>query len=238
MASTRLVVPYCSSGCLHINRCCKFQTSFPINPVSHSKISKDGSRFLADRSLQYLSNGQRNRRNSNTKIDLVVYSSSGVEPGAPIPSEPSNFPKGWILGLLITVILPFFSSKWGPLLGLKKGFENAVETAEQVTETIEKVAEEVEKVAEEIAEDLPAGGKLQKALVYAENVAKETAKDAQLGEEIIDKIEDLEKDLGSMIDQANEISKEATAKEATDKEATAKEATDKEATAKEATDKK
>uniref|UniRef100_A0A5B6YJ18 Uncharacterized protein n=1 Tax=Davidia involucrata TaxID=16924 RepID=A0A5B6YJ18_DAVIN len=207
MASTRLITPPCRSSSLHIKPCCKFQTSI-FNPTCHSTISKhrDGYRFPGDRRLQYL---------SSTKIDhLVVYSTNSVEPGSPIPSGPSpNSPKSWILGLLLTILIPFLRNKWGPLFKLKEGVENALETAEHVTEAIEKVAEEVEKVAEEVAEELPEGGKLKNAFVFVENVAKKTAKDAQIGEEIIDKVEEIEKDVESLIepviDQANEITKEA-----------------------------
>lgn len=60
--------------------------------------------------------------------------------------------------------------------------------AEEVTEVVEKVAEEAEKVAEDVAEHLPEGGKLKAAATLVENIAKETAKDAHLVEDIIEKV--------------------------------------------------
>lgn len=46
----------------------------------------------------------------------------------------------------------------------------------------------MEKVADEVADRLPEGGKLQQAAMFVENIAKETTKDAQLAEEILDKV--------------------------------------------------
>ena len=63
-----------------------------------------------------------------------------------------------------------------------------VETAEDVVEAVEKVAEEVDKVAEEIKERLPAGGKLRVAVTSIENIAERTAKDAEMVDDIIDKV--------------------------------------------------
>ena len=63
-----------------------------------------------------------------------------------------------------------------------------VETAEEVAEVVEKVAEEVDKVAEEISEHLPEGGKLSVAVKIIEKAAEKTAKDAELVEDVIDKV--------------------------------------------------
>lgn len=66
--------------------------------------------------------------------------------------------------------------------------DTAVQIAEDITETIEKVAEKVEDVAEEVADHLPAGGKLKDAATFIENLARETAKDADLVDGVIDKV--------------------------------------------------
>jgi hypothetical protein len=119
--------------------------------------------------------------------DVAVYSSA---PGPSIPSNPSNPGqwKVWIVGVIASVILPFFGIKFGPLLKIKKEVDTMVQTAEDVVEAVETVAEEVDKVAEEIKERLPAGGKLRVAVTYIENVAERTAKDAQMVDDIIDKV--------------------------------------------------
>uniref|UniRef100_A0A2N9J0V0 Uncharacterized protein n=1 Tax=Fagus sylvatica TaxID=28930 RepID=A0A2N9J0V0_FAGSY len=115
-----------------------------------------------------------------SRRDVAVYSSA---PGPSIPSNPSNPGqwKVWIVGVIASVILPFFGIKFGPLLKIKKEVDTMVQTAEDVVEAVEKVAEEVDKVAEEIKERLPAGGKLRVAVTYIENVAERTAKDARNG---------------------------------------------------------
>ncbi|KAI9200851.1 hypothetical protein LWI28_014084 [Acer negundo] len=63
-----------------------------------------------------------------------------------------------------------------------------MQTAEHVAEIVEDVAEKVEKVAEEVADHLPQGGRLKDAVTLIENVAKETAKDAHLADQFIEKV--------------------------------------------------
>ncbi|XP_059637689.1 uncharacterized protein LOC132279669 [Cornus florida] len=161
--------------------------------------------------LRFLRIGQRGQTHATTKRDLAVYSS--VQPGAPLPSgPPSNSLKHWIVGILISAIVPFFGFKWGPLFKLRNEIEDAVETADRVTEAIENIAEQVEKVADEIGDELPEGGKLQKAFANVENMAGKAAKDAHLVEQFIDKIEAMEEKVDSfiepVIDEASEIAKE------------------------------
>lgn len=68
---------------------------------------------------------------------------------------------------------------------VEKVLETVVETFECVVEVVEKVAEEVEKLADEVADALPENGKLKEAVCWIEKVAKETAKDARIAEELI-----------------------------------------------------
>ncbi|CAK7347197.1 unnamed protein product [Dovyalis caffra] len=92
-------------------------------------------------------------------------------------------------------------------------FEAVVETADRVADIVEEVAEEVGKVAEEVADHLPEGGNLEQVATFVENVAKETAKDANLVDELIEKVEELGNEVESVVEQdtenANGISKEA-----------------------------
>lgn len=62
------------------------------------------------------------------------------------------------------------------------------ETVEKVADTVEHVAEDVEKLAEDFAEKLPEDSKLKTVANFVENAAKETAKDAQLAEDLLDKV--------------------------------------------------
>ncbi|XP_059637163.1 uncharacterized protein LOC132279250 isoform X2 [Cornus florida] len=186
MSTTRSIIP-CSFIRLHINPSTSSQTII-FNPIYHSAAiskHKNKSYFPADRRLRHISNGRRSQSDANTKMDLVVYNS--VQPGAPPPSgTPSDSDSRCI-----------------------EEVENAVETADDVTEAMENIAEQVEKVADEIGDELPEGGRLQKAFAYVENKAKKAARDAHSVEQFIDKVEALEEEVDSFIDEANEITKEA-----------------------------
>ncbi|CAI9778053.1 unnamed protein product [Fraxinus pennsylvanica] len=118
----------------------------------------------------------------------------------------------WILGILLTIVLPFGTNNRGPVLKLKDEVDTAVETIEHITEVVEKVAEVVDKVAEDIADDLPEGGRFRKAVDFIENVAEETAKDAHLLGDIIHKVQGFEEDVESIVEslhgEANKPTKE------------------------------
>ena len=64
-----------------------------------------------------------------------------------------------------------------------------VELADQVADIVEEVAEGVEKVADEVADHLPEGGKLKQVATFVENVARETAKDADIVDDVIEKVQ-------------------------------------------------
>ncbi|THG13517.1 hypothetical protein TEA_012089 [Camellia sinensis var. sinensis] len=98
-----------------------------------------------------------------------------------------------------------------------KEVEDAVERVEHVTEVIEKVAEEVEKVAEDVGDELPEGGKLRGAFERVENVAKKAAKDAHFAEEMIDKVEEVEKEVEEFMEPTNLDQPNGAAKESNEK---------------------
>lgn len=66
--------------------------------------------------------------------------------------------------------------------------DTAVEAIEEIVDAVGKVAEGVEKVAEDIAEDLPEGGRLRKAVDFVEHVAERANTDAHLVVGFIDKV--------------------------------------------------
>ncbi|KAL2467829.1 Plastid-targeted protein 3 [Forsythia ovata] len=101
-----------------------------------------------------------------------------------------------------TTVLPELNC---PLRHLQIPYEvdTAVETIEEITEVVEKAAEVVDKVAENIADHLPEGGKFRKTIDFIENVAEKTAKDAQLVEDIINKIQKVEEDVESIVGSLN-----------------------------------
>ncbi|GAV83247.1 hypothetical protein CFOL_v3_26695 [Cephalotus follicularis] len=195
-------------SCLQSHSCCRFRAIL-LNYNCCLVASKQNMTSHYHPGYQRL-RGLGVQNASNMKMNMVVY--TGVEPGPTLPPDPSHGScrKFWILGMLLSVVFPFWRSKWGPLLKLKNEIETAVETAEHVTEIVEKVAEEVEKVAEEVADKLPEGGELKGVVKFVENVAKETDKDAHLAEEVIEKVEEIEKEVESLVEpvatnQANKI---------------------------------
>ncbi|CAA2976491.1 Hypothetical predicted protein [Olea europaea subsp. europaea] len=130
---------------------------------------------------------------------------SSVEPGPPTPSGPPSNPLNWILGIVIAVLIPFIGQKWGPI---KNKIETVLNKAEDVAEGVEKMAEKVEKVAEDIADDLPAGGQLRRAVDFVEKVAERAAKDAGLVDDFIDEIQEKEEKVESYVESLEEKDKE------------------------------
>ncbi|XP_011016870.1 PREDICTED: uncharacterized protein LOC105120399 isoform X2 [Populus euphratica] len=208
MPVTRAVFPDSSVGQI-------FLAPSPVSD-STSEISKlkFKSQFLRNQRLKVFGTSLKLLYARNTKMEMAVYNSHGTGPAH--PSSPSPW-KGWVLGMLISIILPFCRSKWGPLLLIKDKVEEVVEIADHVADIVEEVAEEVGKVAEEVADHLPEGGKLQEVATFVENVAKETAKDANVVDEIIEKIknqvEELEKEVEEEVESLSEqLTKQANGK--------------------------
>ncbi|XP_058221339.1 uncharacterized protein LOC131331426 [Rhododendron vialii] len=196
MPTARFIVPYALiTGLRTSPPHTKSQTLKYFSPISRSKISKQKSCFLVNQPSRYNS--------SNGKRDLVVF--NNLLPDVPaLPSgPPSDSWKSWILGAVITIILPFITHKWGPLLQITKKIETVVETVDQVAEVVEKVAEGVEKVADEIGDELAEGGKLRGAFDSIENAARKAANGAHLVDQILDKVEEVDKEVEELMKPVN-----------------------------------
>ncbi|XP_063941724.1 uncharacterized protein LOC108197542 isoform X2 [Daucus carota subsp. sativus] len=152
---------------------------------------------------------------SSIKINPVtvqkkIYSS--MQPGTPIPSgNPSGTNwKGWVVGILLSMVLPFYRTKLTSFLALKKEVETVVDTAELVLDVVEKVVAEVVEIADVLEENLPQGAKLKNTIERVESVAREIGKDADLLEDLLQKVEKAEKEVGNMIEPViDQINKEA-----------------------------
>ncbi|GER37758.1 plastid-targeted protein 2 [Striga asiatica] len=143
----------------------------------------------------------RKKMQSHCKIkrdSFAVYANN--VPGAPLPSgpPPNSHPKSWIIGLVLSLVLPFFTHKWGPLWVVKSRIDSAVQTVEDIVEAVEKVAEKVDEIAEDIADELP-DGKLKDFVELIENVAEKTAKTADCIDNVIDKAQEAEDGVEEMI---------------------------------------
>ncbi|XP_052190425.1 uncharacterized protein LOC127800062 [Diospyros lotus] len=205
MSTSRLITPS-SLNSLQIKFYCQSRAQI-FKPSSCLAFSKPQNGLL------HICNGRRAQTRG-----LVVH--GGLQSGGPLPSEPppSLWPNTatWILAAMMTLGLPFLRHKWGPLFKFSKEAEAVVETADHVAEVIEDVAEGVEKVMEEVAGELPEGGRLGHAVEFIENVAQETAKDAHLAGDIIDKVEKMEEEVESFMERADGGEVSGTPKQGTD----------------------
>ncbi|GMI90984.1 hypothetical protein like AT2G14095 [Hibiscus trionum] len=177
---------------------CKSQSS--ILCFSHFLVvSKHGAKHQILRNSKFQSLGRGLRLQNIGRNRNMVFCNSSVEPGPVVPSTPTPGPgswKPWILGILMSIILPMWRGNWRPLLKLKQEAETVIDTVEAVTDIVEKVAEQVEKVADEVGNILPEG-RLKDALEIVEDLADETGDGARIAGDFIDKVED-------MVDQVEE----------------------------------
>ncbi|KAL4309611.1 hypothetical protein GQ457_01G027510 [Hibiscus cannabinus] len=173
---------------------CRFQPAI-IRFISRHKAKRH--QIIRNRNLQLLGASLRLRTTDRDK-NMVVCCSVGSGPS--IPSNPGAW-KLWVLGILLSIALPFWRSKSGPLLKLKDEVETVIdkveavtdyaeklaEQVEEVTGVAEKVSEEMEKVADEIGNHLPEG-RLKDALEIVEHTAQNTAEGARFTGEFINKV--------------------------------------------------
>ncbi|KAL7155776.1 hypothetical protein ABFS83_03G098900 [Erythranthe nasuta] len=115
--------------------------------------------------------------------------------------------RSWLLGIALSIFLPFAGSKWGPLLQFKNDVDTAMETIEQIADVVEKVAEVVDEVADGISGNLPEGGRMKKVVEIVDDVAEETVKDAGTVGDAIDK--EVEGKVENIVETLSEHHKEA-----------------------------
>ncbi|KAL8251106.1 hypothetical protein R6Q59_034799 [Mikania micrantha] len=125
---------------------------------------------------------------------------SNVTPPPGVPAgSPSGSMRNWIVGIVLTFVLPFFTHKWGPLLVLRNKVDNVVNTAEYIMETIEVVAEKVDNVIDDITDNLPKDSELRKTMESIDVIVEGVAKSAHVANDFIDKVEEVEDKLESLI---------------------------------------
>ncbi|XP_023763624.1 uncharacterized protein LOC111912117 [Lactuca sativa] len=177
-----------------------------VNSTSHAAISK--TKYLASCSVHGLNsrNFQYHPRLMIARRKFVVYSNITPLPGVPLPSgSPSGSMESWVMCIVLTFVLPFITHKWGPLIALKNRVDTAVDMAEHIAEVMEDVAGKVDKVIDSITDDLPEDSKLRKRLEAIDELIEGVAMSAHIANDIIDKVEEAEDKLESLIlSHANE----------------------------------
>ncbi|XP_073128490.1 uncharacterized protein [Henckelia pumila] len=183
----------------------KPKTGLPYSSSNFS-VRRDGTLFLGEKFLSI----RRVPKNHKLQRNFTVF--GAIQPGVPPSSEPPFQLLNWVVGVVVTLVLPFFTHKWGSLLRIRNEVEMVVDTIEEIAEVVEKVAEGVEKVAEDIADHLPEGGTLRKAVDFVENVAETVGNDAHLVEDLIHKVheaeEKVEEFVESLVEEAQEHRKQ------------------------------
>ncbi|CAL1352600.1 unnamed protein product [Linum trigynum] len=124
----------------------------------------------------------------------------------PPPSRPPPSPRygfsgwaKWLLGTILTVVLPFWKQKWERLKTIEGEAEIVAEQVESVAEIVEQVATVAENVSAEVAESIPgSGGKLKEAALMVERVSKVTAHEAHVAREFLHKVDKLKDDLDEL----------------------------------------
>ncbi|KAL2317677.1 hypothetical protein Fmac_031553 [Flemingia macrophylla] len=134
--------------------------------------------------------------------DMAIF--ANVPPGNSPPVDPSpghwNY---WTIGAIIfSIILSFTRSKWGPLLQFKEKIDTTIDEAERVADIVEEVAEGVEKIAEGAVKHLPEG-KLHDAAEIVEKVAADLDKNAEIAQDVLEKVEDVEKEVDSFFESTS-----------------------------------
>nr|GMD91235.1 uncharacterized protein LOC109169725 [Ipomoea batatas]GME04843.1 uncharacterized protein LOC109169725 [Ipomoea batatas] len=155
--------------------------------------------------------------NAKSKRNSIVCNNGG-QPGVPSPSGPpsSNSLKGWIVGIILSIILPSFRGKLGPWMQLKNTVDTLVETVEEIADGIEKVAEVVDKAVEEIVDDLPEG-KLKDAAKFVEHMAEKIDKSAETLGDMIDKAQEIEDKVEEKLESIAKLKKDEATKSMEDK---------------------
>ncbi|CAH9105130.1 unnamed protein product [Cuscuta epithymum] len=190
---------------------------------ANSRLTTSSERFLNVHGLQTLGLGGFYHLGSSSLLKTGKLFHSGYHiasfkrnfgvcfsGGAGIEAAAGSFPDpnpltGWIIGILVSMVVPFLRHKFGSLTQIK----NSIQQAEEVVHRIEQVAEVVDKVAEDIGENLPAG-KLKDAVALVEHAAEKVDKEAEKLEELIDKVEELEEKVEDRVESFVELSSQKT----------------------------
>uniref|UniRef100_M1D1H9 Plastid-targeted protein 2 n=1 Tax=Solanum tuberosum TaxID=4113 RepID=M1D1H9_SOLTU len=120
---------------------------------------------------------------------------------------------GWVIGILLSIALPFFRFKWGSLLQIKNKVEDVIETIEEVVDGVEMMAEKIDEVAEHIGSVLPES-QLKNVLKAVEDFSEDTAEVAHAAGDFIDQIQGEDVELVEEVDLPKEQLKDLLEKTA------------------------
>ncbi|XP_024933501.3 uncharacterized protein LOC107427618 isoform X1 [Ziziphus jujuba] len=157
-------------------------------------MAKFGYGFPKHQGLQLFGNTTGSKTLTTFGTNMVK---DGNKEQVPPPVPPQNnilYWARWVLGSILTLLLPFWKQYWGKLQRIEGKVEMVAEEVESVAEVVEKVAIKAEKVSSEVANVLPDNGKLKETALIVEHISKIAAQDAQLTLDIIHKVDALKHD--------------------------------------------
>ncbi|KAL4559012.1 hypothetical protein LXL04_031144 [Taraxacum kok-saghyz] len=142
---------------------------------------------------RYLTSGNRmSRRRTKSKMEFIVYAGDQLGDLLPLGIHlPESWP-AWIPGVVLAVIVPFFTNKWGPFAKFKEELDKVEEAVDSVADRVEEMAEKVEQFVDEIGNEMPEGSVLKSTLEKVESVADKIGKDAHMVSDIVDKMDEME----------------------------------------------
>ncbi|KAG9132741.1 hypothetical protein Leryth_014026 [Lithospermum erythrorhizon] len=175
----------------------------PFNPslnvsFSRKKIINSNCSSSCAKRLGGFGNNSLTISNKTNKRRFVANSIDGGNPSS------SGASSGWVLGIVISVILPFFTHKLGPLEIWKKKFDVGLQRIEDTVEEGEKIAVVVEKEAEKWLDRLPVGW-FKDALAYIEQGAEKTAKFLSNVDDAIDEFQEEEEKIEKCMESTTEV---------------------------------
>ncbi|PWA44800.1 hypothetical protein CTI12_AA522540 [Artemisia annua] len=180
MASTSLVTFGMNS--LQKLSCQRFDplSSNSTSTVASRTLSLSNSiiasrRFAPVNTRSFLSSGDRTSR---SKMEFVVY--SGDQVVDLIPNFGFHLPENWL------------------------ELDKVEEAVDGVADRVVEIAEKMEEFVGDIADDLPEGSQLRQTLEEVEMVADTIGKDAQMVSDMVDKMDEMEAKLETILDKANE----------------------------------
>ncbi|KAK1413050.1 hypothetical protein QVD17_34765 [Tagetes erecta] len=177
----------------------------PFNPISGFVFNKHTAAPLTTTNIRW-----------NSMIVYANVEPAGTQPPPP-PSSRSGSWKNWVMGILMTFVVPFFTTKGGPVKSLMQKVDQIMDTAEHITEVVEAVADKVDKVAEELGDELPEGSEIKKTLDFIENIAERLEKDAHTAGDFIDKVQEMEDKIQDImepvLEEAKAVGRETQKKE-------------------------
>ncbi|KAD6119542.1 hypothetical protein E3N88_10813 [Mikania micrantha] len=132
---------------------------------------------------------------------FVRRSNVSPPPDAPLPSgSPSGSLRNWIVGIVLTFILPFFTHKWGSLLLLKR----VAKSAHVADDLINKVEDAEDKLESLIIHENSKGDELPLKIREDQGITSEEEKNVDSVVEEVEEVIDVVKVVAEAVDMVAE----------------------------------